>query len=347
MMKHRHGKMSRRGLIAAVAACAGLADAASAQERISANLPDAPPHWPLALTMATGAAGSGFASFGPAWGHALRQAVPIPVAYRVSGGAAANILLIEQGAAQIGLTNLAVAAAAWQGGAFWTGGIALRGFRALFPIYNETLQIIASRSQRISTPADIAGATLGIGPAGSASAALVPSLLNRLGIIPSSFRNGDFMTQINEVLAGKLAACAFIEATALPGLVAAAKRGTFNLLGFTGAEVGAMREVSPALTSAHIPLGSLPGQTLPVRTIGSRAIAICRAGLPDTLAAGLTRAVLLHHPAPMQGLPDLVASARNWLADDTDIAVHPGAIPILRQAGIIVPDRLTRNRRPS
>jgi TRAP transporter TAXI family solute receptor len=292
--------------------------------------------------MATGAAGSGFASFGPIWGQSVRQMTSLPLAYRISGGSAANILLIEQDATQLGLTNLAVAAEAWTGRARWTSGIVLRGFRALFPIYDETLQIIAPPGQDIRLPADLGGTVVGIGPTGSTSATLVPPLLASLGITPSGFRTGDFTGQVTDVLAGRLAACAFMEVTPSPALAVMARHARFNLLGFTPAEAGALRKASPALTAMVIPPHSLPGQTAPVTTIGTTAIAICRAELPDGLAAILTRA-MLRDGAITHRLA--TRPHHQWLAHDPYIAVHPGAVPALRRAGIAVPDRVAPNRR--
>jgi TRAP transporter TAXI family solute receptor len=321
----------RRAVIAGLTALAGVAPACAA-------LREVPGHWPLALTMGTGAAGSGFAAFGPAWGQSVQQMTRIPLAYRASGGSAANILLIEQEAAQLGMASLAVAAAAWNGDAAWAAKMVLHGFRVLFPIYEETLQIVASRNQAILKPADLTGALLGIGPPGSSGAVLVPPLLASLGITPSGFRNGDFAAQVKDVEAGRLAGCAFMEATPLPALAEAVRQARFNLLGFTGAEIDAMCKTFPELNPAIIPAHDLPGQMVPVATIGSRAIALCGKELPEGLAAAVTRAAIGRR-LPGLGHPD-----RNGLAGAAGLRVHPGAVAVLRQAGIAVPDQAAPER---
>lgn len=290
-----------------------------------------------ALTVATGEPGGGFAEYGPKWGQAIARAAHLTLSYRASGGSAANILLVEQGAAQLGLTTVAVAAQAWQGDAAWTGRVRLRGFRALFPIYPTAWQVIAPRGGRIRRLEDLAGAVIGVGPAGGASAVLTGPLLGALRgrIVPRLMITGLYAEQIAMMRAGKLDACAFLGITPLPALVAAAHDGGFNLIGVNDREAAAMRRAVAGIATGVIPLTSLPGQRIAVPTIGSGAIAIGRADLPDRLVATLTAAALDHPILPGGGMP-----RTDWISDDDPVAIHPGAVAVLRQHGYEAPARL-------
>ncbi len=52
--------------------------------------------WPSALVMGTGRPGGDYMLYGPAWGRLIQQQTGIGMAYRASGGAEANILLIDE-----------------------------------------------------------------------------------------------------------------------------------------------------------------------------------------------------------------------------------------------------------
>lgn len=301
------------------------------------------PLMPAALTMATGEPGGGFALFGPAWGMAAQKGTRIAVSYRASGGSAANILLVEQNAAQVGMTALAVAAQAWNGAAGWTGNVPLRGFRALFPIFETTLQVFAPVGGGIRSLGDLAGARIGVGPAGGAGAVLIPALLAAVRTAPRLAITGLYAEQTDLLRKKQLDACAFFGMTPLPAIRAAARQGGFTMIDFTGAERAAMSRIVPGLMPAVVPAASLPGQSAPVATIGSGAVAICRADLPDVLAGRLTDAALTHHAALVRALPGVTLPHGGWIDGDIPVEIHPGAAAALRRHGFQAPAHLIRS----
>ncbi|MCF3946456.1 TAXI family TRAP transporter solute-binding subunit [Acidiphilium sp. AL] len=301
------------------------------------------PLMPAALTMATGEPGGGFALFGPAWGMAAQKGTRIAVSYHASGGSAANILLAEQNAAQLGMTTLAVAAQAWSGHAAWTGNVPLRGFRALFPIFETTLQIFAPLDGKVRHLGDLTGARIGIGPAGGAGSVLIPAMLAAAGISPRLAITGLYAEQTDLLREKRLDACAFFGVTPLPAIRAAAKRGGFTMIGFTRAEQAAIGRIVPGLAAAVIPATSLPDQSAPVATIGSGAIAICRADLPDMLAGRLTDAALAHRAALIRDLPGATLFHGSWIEGDIPVEIHPGAAAALRRHGLAAPARLIQS----
>ncbi|MCW8307535.1 TAXI family TRAP transporter solute-binding subunit [Acidiphilium sp. PA] len=298
----------------------------------------------MALTMATGEPGGGFALYGPAWGQSASATAPVTLSYRASGGSAANILLVEQGAAQLGLTTLAVADQAWLGNASWTGRVTLRGFRALFPIFPASWQVIALLEGPVKRLADLTGRPIGVGPAGGASAVLTPALLAAAHITPNLAITGLYTEQIELLLRRKLDACAFFGPTPLPALRDAAGKGGFILLGVTKAQQTAMARL-PGMGRTIIPHASLPHQTAAVSTIGSDAIAIGRADLPDQLVAQLTEAALSDQGAMRAtGLPpDAMTIKNGWIDASSPVLIHPGAAMALRRHGFAAPARLVRS----
>ena len=132
--------------------------------------------WPSALMMATGRPGGAYDVYGPAWGRLAEEMLAISIAYRASGGAASDILLIEQGAVQLGMTTVTVADQARTGTGQWTCGVKFENFRALFPMFPSILQIVSPQKTKISAIRDLAGRTIGIGPDGGSGAAFGPGI---------------------------------------------------------------------------------------------------------------------------------------------------------------------------
>lgn len=298
-----------------------------------------------AIIMATGEPGGGFAAYGQAWGQAAQKATRIAISYRASGGSAANVLLVEQAAAQLGLTVLAVANQAWTGHGHWTGGVQLRGFRALFPVFGASLQIFAPADSGLHRLRDLAGKRIGIGPAGGAGAVLAPQALHAAGAPPRVAVNGLYGEQIALLRHGHIDACAFFGATPLPAIHQAAANGGFNLIGFDRDEIGAVRKAIPGLDATVIPHPALPALSAAVATVGSSAIAIGRADLPDPLARAVTDAALTHHAALLSKLPGISAPpiGTGWIDGAVPIAIHPGAATALRHHGLAVPAGLIRS----
>ncbi len=294
--------------------------------------------------MGTGQPGGDYTIFGPAWGTLATQASGVSMVYQASGGATSDILLIEQNAAQLGMTTLSIASQAWSGSASWTGGANLRGFRALFPMYVSTVQIIAPHNKALIRAADLQGAVIGVGPQGSSAASILPRALAALGIVPAGFRAGGYIEQINQMSAGDLTACAFVGATPVPAIVSAARLAGFNLIGFNDQQAALMIKAVPGLMAAIIPQNSLPGQSAAVATIGTGNIAIGRADLPAGLVSALTLAAMKHRAALDRVIPGngLIQPAQ-LLEGDSQIMLHEGAVQALQSLGITVPDRLTKS----
>jgi uncharacterized protein len=320
--------LSRRNLL-------GLAMALPAGHALAATTPS----WPGALVMGTGAPGGAYALYGLRWGELARAATGVDIAFRASGGAEANILLLEQNAAQLGMTTVAVAEVARNGSAPWTAGAKFQVFRALFPMFPTMLQIVSPRQTGITTLAELAGQVIGIGPDGSSGAVAVPRILSSLGVLPSRTVMGDYNNQIEHMLAGRLAACAFMGAPPLPAIARAAIGRQLALIGLTVAESAQVSHSFPGMTRQVLDAGLFPGQSLAVGTVGTVNFAIGSASLPDTLAAALTRAALRNRPALAAAVPAAAAPPSVDAMLHGGITFHPGARDALREFGMDVPEK--------
>ncbi|OYV33287.1 MAG: hypothetical protein B7Z80_24510, partial [Rhodospirillales bacterium 20-64-7] len=204
--------------------------------------------WRSALVMGTGRPGGYFALYGPEWGQLASRAAGVQIAYRASGGAAADILLIEQNTTQLGMTTVTVAEEALNGHGNWTAGVKFRAFRALFPMFPAALQIVSPHMTGIATLAGLADQVVGIGPDGGSGAASLPGILASVGVLPKRVETGDFDVQMRDMQAGKLAACAFIGAPPLPAIAQVALHNKLSLIGFSEAEAAQVARAVPGMS---------------------------------------------------------------------------------------------------
>lgn len=319
--------LSRRNLLLGAAA-------------ISARPAGAADLWRSALVMGTGRPGGYYALYGPEWGQLATRMTGVAIAYRASGGAVADILLIEQNAAQLGMTTVTVAQEARSGRGNWTAGVKFTNFRALFPMFPSVLQIVSPHSGGITTLAALAGQVIGIGPDGGSGAAAVPAILKSVGVLPSRAVLGDYDHQVREMQAGRLAACAFIGAPPLPAIAQAALHGRLSLIGFSEAEAAQVARIAPGMSRMILKAGTFPGQEIAVASVGTENVAICAASLSDELAEALTSAALRNRPRLAQIVPAAAEAPEAAPIVQAGIPFHPGAVSALRQAGLAVPDRL-------
>ena len=296
----------------------------------------AQPPWLGALIMGTGRPGGAFAIFGPAWGQLIKNATGTDIAYRATGGSSANLLLIEEGSAQLGLTTVAVAAQARAGTGGWTAGVKLEEFRALFPAYASVLQIVSARPG-ISSLAALGGQTMGVGPDGASGAATVAAILASVGVHPSRLKTGDYEQQVKEMLDGKLAACAFIGAPPLPAIAALATGRKLQLIGFSPAEAAQAANAVPGLSRMVLPANTFPGQSVDVGSVGTLNIAMGAASLPDALAQAVTAAALKNRHLLAAAVPAAAETQPVQPVYEAGISFHPGAAKALREAGIRLP----------
>ncbi|MDE8347940.1 MAG: TAXI family TRAP transporter solute-binding subunit [Acidocella sp.] len=321
-------KISRRSLLAAsVIVPASRALAAQA-------VPEA---WPKAILMATGSPGGVYDVYGAAWGRVAQQTSGVMIAYRASGGAAADILLIEQNAAQLGMTTVTVADQARTGTGRWTAGVKFGAFRALFPMFPSILQIVTPRSSGITSLAGLADRVIGVGPDGGSGAAAVPSIFASIGIIPAQALTGDYANQLHDLLAGHLDACAFIGAPPLPAIQKIAESEQLGIIGFTPAEAAHVDRIIPGVHGMTIPAGTFSRQSAAIASVGTANYAIGAAHLPDELVHAITLAAMRNQASLERVVPAAHIFNEPGLVMPGQMPFHPGAAAALRSLGMAVP----------
>lgn len=313
--------LARRSLLAALAALP-VAKASCASQAF----------WPGALEMGTGQPGGVFTIFGPAWGRLITQATGVEIVYCSTGGSSSNLLMIEEGNAQLGLCSLPVAIQALNGTGDWTAGAKLRQFRVLFPAFPSILQIV-STADGVRTLAGLEGQIVGVGPSGASGPALMSQIFTSQGITPAQIVEGSYPQQVAKLLKGELAACAFFGAPPVPALQTVTSSNRLRLIGFSADEANQAAKFVPGLSRMILKAGTFPGQTVDVGSIGTLDLAISSANLPDELAKDATLAALQHRTQLATIVPAAAQSLSLRQLRKANLPIHKGALKAFHLLG--------------
>lgn len=233
-------------------------------------------------------------------------------------GSLANLALLASGGAQVALALADSALVA-------DPGLELR---ALGRVYENYLQLVVREDDPARAPADLAGRTVSLGAEGSGASLSGERMLVALGLRDSvrveHLRLGD---AAEALAAGRVDALLWSGGVPTPALD-----------DLPGIRLLPLAELVPRLRAAHgsvyeqvpVPVG-VYGATREVPTIGVANLLVCRASLPDDVAAAVTRTLISRAAAlvPRQTLGTQFLDVRS-LIGTAGLPLHPGAATTYR-----------------
>lgn len=296
--------------------------------------------WPAALLMSTAGPGGAYAIYGPVWGRLVARATGLAVSYRATQGPQENILLLDHGSVDLGMTTMGVARQAWEGVGAWTGGVKLHGFRALFPMYETPFQGMARRGAGIVSLGSLSGARVGVGPRGGTAGLYVPAMLRLLGVGGVRVEFGTIADQARMVAAGTLNASMIAAGVPTPAYAEAAARTPMMFFGPAPAEIARLVASLPELSPDLVGRGTYRGLDVDVPSVGMFNFAIGRPGLPDDLVYRSVAAVLGSPAAMREAGPHAAQTVAANARLDGFLPFHPGAARYYRAHRVALPPGL-------
>lgn len=304
--------------------------------------------WPSTLTLGTAGVGGVYFVYGGGLGALVDEVVGIPVNIEQTGGPADNMMLVHDGAIDLGMITMGIGYEAWNG----LEGTAFAGephtnVRALFPMYSTYSQWWVHKNSGIKSLHDLAGKKVGVGPTGGTPGTYHPLILELLGIDAQPVW-GATADLVESHIDGQIDANS--QATGLPmsGLLSyEAQVGAENvlMLAISGQDREKIIEAFPYWAPGVIPADTYDNLKEDLETIVIFNWAICRKDLPDSLVYAIVDAVMSNHDrmldvhaAAAETVPENVVTntflplhrgAYQWFVDNGygDL-IPPGAMPI-------------------
>jgi TRAP transporter TAXI family solute receptor len=283
------------------------------------------------IRVATGGAGTGFQFLGAALVDELARRIP-EVVFEVveSPGSVRNVVALQKGNADVGLTQADIAYMAY------TGHLPdhpqlFNDLRAVAVLHVSAVHVLVRADSEISSIADLRGRRVGMGPPGSGTAWTSALLLEVFGVPLRSVQQ--YRMPSTEAAQGLMHGdldAVFVLSADPAGLVQDTIASGAKLLEFDDATLNRLRNSYPFLQPALTPPVMDRRGMKPVHTVGIHTLLVARAGLPDAVVADITRAFF-------EALPQLGTRQQTFQLVDPDraaatpIPLHPGATRYYRE----------------
>ena len=289
---------------------------------------------PLKLSLGTATPGGGF----PVYGDALAKVVNgsgagLLIEPRNTKGSLENIPLLEAGQLDLALVAGEPAFEALNG-----IGRAAANLRIVTAMYSTPGMFVVRGDSTYRSIADLKGKPIAFGARGSGLPILARYVLDGLGLDQERDFQAVFLTNAGEgpvlLREGKVAAL-WGGGTGWPGFVTTMKEGG-RFIAPSAEVITRIRAKHGFLADLTLPANSYPGQTEPVRSVGSWSFVLARPTLEETTVYQLTRALHRNEAA----LAETLAQARETTAANTAKAtyraelLHPGTRKYLQEIGL-------------
>lgn len=297
---------------------------------------------PTPVTLATGVPGGIYHPVGNAICRMFNLAdehQAVPCVALSSDGAVANIQRIERGVSTFGLSNTAVAYAAFHGEGPFAAAGPDPALRLLIALYPEAFTVIARADTGIRTFEDLRDRRIGIGMSGAGYTFTRDVVLKYYDWTISA---PDRLLELgpakqNEALCGNRVDAIVFEAGHPSGLTQEATTGCrARLVPVAGPPIDRLLKAHPYYTASFIPGGLYPGNPDNVPTFGSKAVLVTSSNKPDALAYGVVKAVF-ENIADFRRLHPALATldVRQMVPSEAVMPIHPGALRYFREAGLV------------
>lgn len=293
--------------------------------------------WPRSITVGTASQGGVYYIYGSGWANMVGDALGISAGAEVTGGPVQNATLVEMGEHDFGMVTTGPLLQALSGESALAPGMPHDNVRAVFPMYQTTLQIVALSSSGIESVADLEGKTIGVGPAGGTADMYHPQLLERLGINVRT-RNGGASDQAGQLQDGLIDAFAFAAGMPISAFSQLEAQTNVNIFSYNEEEFAQVAEDFPELSGASIPASIYSSLDSEVPAVSLWNFAVTHKDMPESLVYGVTQTVMENNDRMRQ----IHAAARETLPENaqynTIVPWHAGAVRWFEENGIEISD---------
>ena len=295
--------------------------------------------WPSSITVGTASQGGTYYIYGSGWASMVGSELGINAGGEVTGGPVQNSTLVQTGEHDFGMVTMGPAYLAWTGESELAPGLEHSDIRAVFPMYQTTLQIIVLEGSGIESVADLDGMTVGVGPSGGTSDLYYPQLFEKLGLDVDT-RNGGGADQASQLQDGLLDAFAFAAGVPISAFSQLEAQTDVRIFSFSEAEMEQVLPDYPELSASSIPgdVYQTLDEDLPAISIWN--FAITHQDMPESLVYEVTKTVMENNDRMREIHGAAVETVPENIEHNTFLPWHPGAIRWFEENGYDIPDDL-------
>lgn len=291
---------------------------------------------PKTMTLGTASVGGTYFVYGGVVAKILTDKTGIQVSTQQTQGPNQNVILVEDGKIELGMTTMGIALQAWTGTGDWTKGKKYEAIRALFPMYDTPLQCVALKKSGITSFKQLNGKTVGVGPKAGTPGTYLPLIFDALGM-KATIRNGQGADMGSQLGDGILDAFCFGAGLPIPIFSQLDAEKEVVFFTWTDAERDAIRKKMPEFSDTVIPKGTYKSMAADQKTIGLYNFAIANKSMSDDVAYLVTKTILENNAAMVQGHAAASETIAANAKANTFLPFHPGAVRYYKEKGIQLP----------
>jgi len=292
---------------------------------------------PWSMTLVTASPGGVYAIYGEGLAGIITDQVGIPTSTRQTQGPNQNLVLVNFGRVDLGMTTTGPAYEAWTGVSELIPGVTLTNVRALIPMYPTPFQMIALTSSGIASIAGLQNKTLGAGPRAGTGGTYWPRWLSALGV-SADYRFGPIGDQAAQLADGRLDAIVLAGGIPHPSMTELNATQTVTIFGLSEKSLSMIAATAPYVVPFTIPAATYDALDSDQKTAAMWNFVIAHKDMPEDLAYEIVAAVFSNRDRLLR----THAAARDTRPENavhnTVIPFHPGAVRYYREHGIPLSD---------
>jgi hypothetical protein len=308
---------------------------AGASQESAATMPAKPQITEIVIGVSP--AGGSWYALGGAMADIISRKVPNVKVSLFQGGGESNVIAVQQGTIDIGITQAYSAYNAYQG----IGERIDKPFTnvsGFANLYEGPLHFVVHRDSGIQSIADLKGKRISSGLASFTSIAQVKDVLKVYGMSLDQLSKVEYVGLSDGASLFKDRHIdAFIPGSPVPfSLISEiASTQAIRILSLEPDKIEDLRKLNPSFSTSIIPAGTYKGVDSDVRSIQGSTILIIRTDFPEDLAYEITKALLEEKDTLVRvhnTMKDFdISTAPNALG----VPTHPGALRYYREKGAV------------
>lgn len=299
------------------------------------------PKSPVKYSFGSGSVGGNFYLIGGGISTAINNLLPeyFMITTETTGGSTANLTMLQNREAELGITMTSSLAEATEGKADWTGGKSMDKLRGMIPLYPSYMTIYALKSSGINSLSDLNGKVVGLGSKGAAMDSSLREVFKELGIEPKSIYNDGHAATASAVGDGTVDAAILFSYPPFASIAELEATKDLTFISMTEEEQEKIMGIYGFWSASEMPAGSYKGTPDPVKTVSEWNMLVTSSDVPEEYGYLLTK-TLLENNKELTAVHESCkyATAENSL--EFNIPLHAGTVRYLKEAGIQVPDSL-------
>lgn len=340
-------------LIISLAACGGTSAPAASQAPAAAPAPAAStaapagtteipePSSPFKYSMASGSVGGNFYLMGGGIATTINKHLPKYFMFtsETTGGGTANLTMLQNGDAELGIAMTSSTFEAQQGEVEWTGGKSLDKLRTGLALYPSWLTVYTTKESGITSMKDLNGKIVGLGSKGMAMDAIFRQYFEDQGITPKQIHNDGHAATATALGNGVIDAAILFSYPPFAAISELESTKNLSFIALTDDEVKYFTDKYNFYAADEMPGGSYKSAPDPIKGVSEWNMLVTSSDVPADNVYLMVKALC-------ENQEDMIivhSSAKYMTAENTlhsNIFLHAGTVRYLKEVGVDVPAEL-------